>query len=116
MRAGRAGHARQAGMHGARGRGVQAAWALGRWAAQAQAHGALERAGARQQAGRACVGARTGLGALQGARTAGSGARGARGVRSRGGRRAAWCHTLTHGKPLLIIWSHEGLYREVGRF
>ena len=30
--------------------GVQAAWALGRWAARAQERGALERAGARQQA------------------------------------------------------------------
>ena len=37
--------------------------------------------------------------------------------RARGGaRQGAACHTLTHGKPLLIIWRHEGLYREVGRF
>ena len=34
----------------------------GRWAAQARARGALEHAGARQQAGRACVGAQTGAG------------------------------------------------------
>ena len=62
MRAGRAGRARQAGMLGARGRGAQAAWALGRWAARARARVVLERAGARQQTrqqeGEACVGAR----------------------------------------------------------
>ena len=75
MRAGRAGRAWQAGMLGARGRGKQAAWALG-------GTGAGARQQARQQAGRACVGARTGAGARQGARAAG-----ARGVRSRG---AAW--------------------------
>ena len=40
MHAGRAGRARQAGMLRARGRGVQAAWALGRWAARARARGA----------------------------------------------------------------------------
>ena len=50
---------REAGGHAgvARGRGAQAAWALGRWAAQAQARGALERAGAWQ--GARAVGART---------------------------------------------------------
>ena len=138
--AGRAGRARGAcvlGVQGARGRracvgraGVarRACRRHGRWAARAQARGALELAGARHQArhqaGRAFVGAQTGAGAgrcantgghagrrgargrrtlgrragrarqgaraagaRQGARTAGSGARG---VRSRGGRRTAW--------------------------
>ena len=46
---------RWAGVRGALGSGARQAWreaggALGRWAARAQARGALERAGARQQA------------------------------------------------------------------
>ena len=73
MRARRAGRAWQAGMLGACGcgaQGAQAAWALGGTGA-----------GARQQAGRACVGARTGSGARTGAR--GMRSRGAAGVRPR---------------------------------
>ena len=96
--AGRAGRARGRGAQGA-----QAAWALGRWAARAQARGALKRAGAGQQARRACVGARTGAGARMGAgaREASSGVRG---VRSRGGRRAAWAgQDCALGAPDLIF-------------
>ena len=89
MRTERAGRARQASMLGARRR-------HGRWAARAQARGALERAGALQQAGPACVGAGArAAGALAaGARTAGSGARGMRSRGAAGARPGRWARGL----------------------
>ena len=79
-----------------RGRGAlgeQAAWALGRWAARAQARGALERAGARTE-GRA---ERAGQGRL-------------------GGRRAAWALGARPGRlgwPWAVHSVHSAHFRSV---
>ena len=95
----RVGRARQAGMLGARG----ARRRHGRWAARARA---LERAGAQQQARRACVGARTGAGA--GARQGAGGRRAGRAQQWRG-RRAAWALGARPGRWARGLGAWAGL-------
>ena len=90
-----------------------AAWALGRWAARAQARGALERAGARQ--GARAAGART-----EG--RAGRARQQARALAERagqdrlGGRRAAWALGARPGRlgwPWAVHSVHSAHFRSV---